>query len=189
MADRFCAQIEIGGRISRSKMAKECDGEPDDTVLRLLMDTINHEGVSNEYGNAPAFVSTETELLEHRDEEEMYLRFRDDQACNGEMNDLETFLRLEGIPYRRWSSMYSGYMGEDVTFDGETLHTVLCDDNGNEHVAGEPVREAIGLLGQYFDPDNSAGTGDPSIRGKAMAILKKLCPPLPEALPKFEIVE
>lgn len=185
MANRFAAQIEIGGKISRSKKSGD---EGADTVLQALMQVISEEGVAAEYGDAAISVSTEAELLAYLDEDSQYLRFRDDRARNGEMEAIETYCRSEGIPYRRWSAMYCGYLGEEVVFDGGNVSMILCDDEGSEQVDGDKVREVKRRVEQYFDPSNS----NPKCWDflyKARELLKELCPPLPESIPNFGIVE
>lgn len=173
MSDRFASQIEIGGKVSRLQRSVV---DPDETILHALMAMITQEGVSHEYGATVVHIVTEAELLEHLDSNG-HLLFRDDQAVNGAMTDLEEFCQDEGLSYRRVSGMYPPYLGEVVYFHpGHEIVTFSCDDDGNELVPAKVVCEAL----RYFEEGDNA---------MALSILHSRCSPEPKDMPKFEIVD
>lgn len=187
MADRFSASIEIGGPVSRTQISKY---DPDMTVVQALMSVISSEGVSLEYGDAHVCPETESALLGCRDDEDDHLRFQDDQAHNGEFDAIESFCREHGIPYRRWSACYGGYLGEDVHYEPwmATPIVLLCNDDGHEQVKGDVVREALAMLKEFFS-DSGGGRGNHMTRDGAISKLRSLVPDtIPGPMPKFEIV-
>lgn len=189
MSDRYAAQIEIGGRISRSRKMPD---DAETSLIEALMGEIASQGVSHEYGDVRLTIvrSTERDLLGFLDPETGYLRFRDDQAVNGEMPEIEEFCRENGIPYRRQSAMYSGCLAESVYFDPGMSQplTLLCDDAGNEQVEGEEVRSVIQMLLRYSNIGNASSFESRGQLSLAVTRLSQLCPPIPEKMPKFEII-
>jgi hypothetical protein len=93
MADTMAAEIHIGGKVRRS-------------VAQALCKTITESGASLEWGGGPCHPNTQDDLLLARSAktgEPLVVKLYDDQARGGEFEELETFLREHGIPYRRWS--------------------------------------------------------------------------------------
>ena len=186
MGDRYPAQIFIGGQVSRTAKSKT---DPDQTVLEALLGAIATEGVSVEYGGAEVCPDDEATLLEFIDDTGGLLHFRNEQAIDGEIPDLEEFCRTEGLPFRRDCCCYGGYLGENVTCtaDGDMV-MILETDDGHEQVDGGEVRRAMEMLERYFNPDNDGDTGNPALKDQALSILQGLCPTVPD-IPKFEVID
>jgi hypothetical protein len=186
MGDRFPAEIRIGGKISRTK---RCEHDPDETILDCLIGMINGAGVSREYGGATAEIPVneqdegDAELLQYSDDEGC-LRFRDDQARNGEFEELEEFLVVHDIPYDRWGDHYCEYDAENAYFrPGMKVPLITyADARGDEIVCGDTVRKALAML-------ESVVSGGGSNIHEAIRCLKDACPAEPDALEKFEIVD
>lgn len=195
MSDKLSASIEIGGKVSRTQISTY---DPEMTVVQALMSVIGSEGVSLEFGDAHVDPETESDLLGYRDEDDLHLRFRDDQACNGEFDELEAFCREHGIAYRRWSAC-GEYLGEDVYYDpGMTKPIVLlCNDDGAEQVSGAEVREVLAIIDRDWDVQckNKNGPVQDQEQDRSMSPndairkLRDLVPDtIPALMPKFEII-
>jgi hypothetical protein len=186
MADRICAEIRIGGQISRTAKMKDTD----ETVLNCLISMINGAEVSHEYGDAVAQIPVneedddDSQLLQYLDEEGHFLRFRDEQAHNGEFEALEEFLVAHDIPYERWHDHYCEWDAENVYFrPGMNAPVVTyADSRGQEIVCGQTVRSALDLLKQYV-----ADRDDEDLVDEALHVLEAACPKKAPPMEVFEI--
>ncbi len=205
MSDRYAANIEIGGQISRSKP------DPDDseqTCLEAFIAAINNESVSIDYGDKDENPANEQELLELLKEgenlqqpfatSEGHLCFKHSEIRNGEFEDLETACRRLGLSFNRHSEAYCEYDAHNTWWrpgmeaTGETAAT----GSGNPLVTLDEVkkiREAAVL------PEMPPGAAEhpfycddieTGIRLKITRMLDALIKgcEAPE-LPKFEIVD
>jgi hypothetical protein len=94
MADRWAAQIRIGGTIDRTTDSKS---DPEESALDMMIGMINGASVSHEYGDAIAEIpinaqdDDDSQLLQYLEDDvngadgDGWLQFRDDQARNGEL--------------------------------------------------------------------------------------------------------
>ena len=192
MPERICAEIRIGGQISRSLKMKERD----ETVLNCLISMINGAEVSHDWDEAVAQIPVneqdegDAELLQYLDESGC-LRFRCTRTENGEFEALEEFLVAHDIPYDRWHERYADLDSESVSFrPGMNAPTLLfVDARGDEIIDGETVREAIEKLDSFI---KNYGTADRAQDWEALTDAQRLlhdaCPEIPEKLEKFEIV-
>lgn len=176
MADRFPAQIWIGGQLSRSKRLYPDDPDDDTTVIQGLIGALHSDGASHEYGEAEIRSDyTEKGLFEYLDGD--VLHFKNDQACNGEFEETEEFCIEHGIPFDRQSHHYDEYDAENVywrpSMNSPTIR--YADASGNEIVCGDTVRQAIEKL-------------EGGLLMVGMNLLHEACPELPPKLEKFEII-
>lgn len=199
MADRFSAQIWIGGQISRTKRLYPDDKDDDTTVLRGLISALNLDRASHEYGDAEIdFNCTEEELLKHLDgalkrnpPASSVLRFRNDQAVLGEFPETEQFCIENDIPFDRNSDHYCEYDAETVCWRPgmESCETRYVDSAGRENVDGETVRKAMELLTSYQQARTHVdGDRDEELLEAAEKLLKNVCPELPPDLEPFEVI-
>lgn len=188
MSDRSHAQISIGGTIDRTTPSKS---DPEESVLDVMISMINGAGVTNAEGGAVAEIpinaedDDDSQLLQYLDGfddgEELTLRFRDDQARNGEFDELERFLRDNNIPYRRWSEAAHNYLAEDVYWVPGMLKalTIFCNMAGDELVSMDDVRVVLNGM----ERPRSYQVHVDSVKRQ----LQALCPEPPE-IPPFKIV-
>lgn len=101
MADNYCANIEIGGKISKP-------------IAEALIEVINHQCVSTEYGESAVKLNSIDELLECV--QDGLLCFCDDQARWGEFEELEKFLVTSNIPFTRKSEASLDTSAEMIEF-------------------------------------------------------------------------
>ncbi len=204
MSDRISAEIWIGGQVSRTEICHE--GEMDDpdgnAVLAQLMAEIERSGVSWEWGSRGIEMDTEEHLLECL--ENGHLHFMDDEARNGEFEDLENFCVQNGIPFNRRSATDGTYDPELVWFraDMNEPDCVGIDSDGNPVVKRLDVVGARNMLANMLDgvpkPTsdyfNSAGMVYPPLDDNRRAMLDRVLEMLNKAcvtappLPRFEIV-
>lgn len=180
MPDRMQAQIEIGGQISRGRQ---------DSLLDYLIGELITEGVQSEYGGPDVItIADEAALLEFLNDSG-YLQFRHDEKTDGEFEELEDWLREHGIPYRRWSEPKYEHPGENVYWNPGMMQPLVlyCDGDTREVVLGEKVREALAKLEKGGQPGVARLT-EAKLTDEAMRILNMLCPTIPDAMPKFEII-
>lgn len=196
MADQIAGQIWIGGQVSRRlKVAKgSCF-----TVLEGLIGEINSANVSHAWGDANADIEDDAGLLKYLIEDGLgdgWLYFCDDEARNGEFEELEAYCRKNGIPFRRVSDSCAEYDAEEMLFIPPGWNTSSgCDltwivsASCNPVVDGEKVREALELFKTAIQRTGGPILNHGSIPFQsAMGILRELCPEIPD-LPKFEIVD
>ena len=194
MSDRFSGEIWIGGQVSRPKTGYCCERDAP-SVLNGLIGEIDAAGVSHAWGDAFVSVSccgplSETELLQYLDDGLLY--FCNDQAVNGEFQELEGFCRENGIPFRRVSNHYCEYDAEEVIFvPGHDEITRIVGAGCKPLVDGDKVREVIKTLTESMNRRRVATSGsrpDGWLATHVLEPLKRLCPDIP-TIPKFEIVD
>ena len=162
MSERLCAEIWIGGRLSRVQVPE-------------FLKAVSEARVSLEWGDACFTPNTAEELLESLRDGRLWLC--DDQASYGEFPELESACRALGLSYRRHSEGKYEHDAEIVAWRpgmAEPLFRVGSNRNQSAYVPVEEVARALKHL--------EAGRA-----GKAKKILRLLCPQVPE-LPPFEIV-
>ncbi|KKM63519.1 hypothetical protein LCGC14_1510630 [marine sediment metagenome] len=197
MADRFPAEIRIGGRLSGT--ARLYPG--DTTILRGLVSALNDDGGSREYGDVVIPFDCEPPALDtyldsKRGSYKSVLLLKNDQACNGEFESTEEFCQKNGIPYDRWSDHYCEADGEKAYWrpgmESPTIH--YADSQGCEVVCGATVRKALAAL-KNFEASLSDRSENINVAlvfhggvAEAMKLLEEACPELPPKLESFEII-
>ena len=182
--DRLACEIQIGGKLSRTAQVSQdpplaCSIET--SVLEALIGMLYNEGCSHEYGEPPEDIESDADLLEHLNDSGL-LQFRHAEKPRGEFEELEGFLRENGIPYRRWSEAKYEYDAEQVIWlpgMDKPFHCIM-DQECNEVVKADAVREVLSSL------TNERRSLVVRIES-AVRQLKPLCPDIPE-VPKFEII-
>lgn len=187
MADRFPAEIWIGGSISSK--ARLYPDDPDDptTVLEGLVGCLHDDGASHEFGEPPIPEDKGVSVLLGYANTNGHLHFCNAEACNGEFEQTEEFCVEHNIPFTRKSNCNGVYDAETAYFrQGMKQPRVeVCDVDGREIVCVEDVREVRKGIEKWLSgKDMKEFAHDLEI---AVARLRKLCPdPVPE-LDKFEI--
>jgi len=169
MADRFTAEIRIGGKVKRAR-------------IPALIQAINAEQLQQEWGKALPEITTEDQLLSHRNEKGV-LWFCNEEQAWGQFEDLEEFLRESGIPFNRGHDPRYDSDGELALFRPGMKEPRYCvaDASGALMVAVEKIQNIRDLLKR-----NPAKTGVQ----RALRKLNALCEDADiEPLPEFEIVE
>lgn len=159
MSSRYSAWIRIGGSLDRSRAEQ-------------LINAIRKDHARLDWGE-PAFEpQSADELLAARSDDR--LRLCDEEARYGEFNAVESACQELGLSYRRHSE---AWCGEDAVLvdwrPGMTEPLVRPASNED----GDMVLVAEGEVHQALVALNS---GDVAI---ATALLRKLCPVLPEVPP------
>lgn len=190
VADRYAAEILIGGELSQSKRLYAEGFIDDTTVLQGLIGALHQDGASHEYGEpAIADPCTVECLLAYLDKNDNVLRFQNDQACNGEFEATEEFCQENGISFDRRSDHYCENDAENAYWRPGMNSTKIryADASGNEIICGETVRKALKKLESFRE----ASPGDPNKGNRvdaALRLLHEACPPLPPNLEPFRII-
>lgn len=175
MADRIWAKISIGGEVPRD-------------LMMGLSDAITRCQVEGEVAEAGEFSPKDTSLGDYPSLEKYFeaflnedgdaLAFVDEQAPNGEFEEIETFCRENNIAYDRMHICSGPYQAEYVYWRPgmSEPYMELCDDNGRELVDGTRLREIMGNLATFTTISGSS----------AASMLKELCPSQPETLAPFQ---
>ena len=184
MADRFSAQIWIGGQLSRT--ARLYPGDPNDntTILQGLIGALHDDGASHQYGDVVIPCDCKKDLGNYLSEDGAWLNLKHDQACNGEFDETERFCLEHGIPFNRWSDHYCEYDGENVYWRPgmKTLLITYASSGGNEIIEAAKVREALAKL------DAIVNHAQERINlSKGIQLLREVCPELPPELEVFNI--
>lgn len=183
MADRFPAQISIGGQISRTAFALPNNSDDDITVLRCLISCLHNDGASHEYGDVSIDNNcTEKQLLKYQ--KNGILVFKNDYAVLGEFPDTEEFCQKHGIQFDRWSDHYCEYDSEKVYFrkDMDNLLEITVDPSDEEMIYARNIRKTLSEL-LKFKANHLNSHID-----KAIFLLELSCPDLPDALKEFSII-
>ena len=162
MSEHLCAHITIGGKLERSHLPE-------------LLKAITEAGVSLEWGDCCFRPATETDLLEARKNGQIFLC--DEQARNGEFEELELTCRRLGLAYTRYSEGKYEYDPEIVDWrPGMKEPLIRRSSNSSEaiYVPASEVKKAL----QHLEAGH--------VR-KAKNLLRSLCPEVPK-LPVFKIV-
>lgn len=207
MANRFPAQIWIGGQLSRTARLYPDDPNDDTTIFQGLIEALNTDGASHEYGDAPidfkwiriglAAGSELRGLEKYLSENGSVLCLKHDQAVNGEFSETEQFCTEHNIPFNRWSDHYGEYSAENVYWrPGMKTPLFTCSNSaGHEVVDGAEVREAIEKLEPPVDQTLVAQARegiqllrewDARVR-EGIQLLRDICPELPPELEIFNI--
>ncbi len=189
MADRFPAQILIGGQVSRTKRLYPDDPDDDTTILQGLVSALNDDGASPEYGDvAIDDKCTEKELEKYIDCG--WLRLRQDQAVLGEFPETEQFCIDNGISYDRNSDHYCEYDAELLYWRPGMMEPTIryADARGDEVVAGATVRKAMALLDGISKLSVLNVDAVTTVLEKVARLLHDACPKLPPDLAPFEII-
>ena len=162
MADRFCAQITIGGRLTRRRLPR---------FLKAIADSRG----SLEWGDAPFQPASADELTAALSAGRLVLC--DDQARFGEFENLEAACRRLHLAYTRHSESRYEFEAELVDWRPgmrEPIVRMCCSNSQNVLVWADFVQEALDhLKARRYR--------------KALTVLQWLLPTIPE-LPPLEIV-
>lgn len=118
MADRFPANIIIGGPVPRSCL---------DELFTLLND------LEEEYNSFCFELATEEDLLKALNDDGLFKGFRA-EASYGCFYDLEAFLQEHKISYDRYSDPYYEYAGQQVKHRPDLKEPHICEADSE----GEP---------------------------------------------------
>jgi len=182
MADRMPAEIQIGGKIRRS-------------VAEALCSVVADAGGSLDWGEAQFQPETTDDLLSARSDDEgpHILKLYDDQARWGEFATLETFLREQGIPYRRYTDGKFDYDPEIEAFHPDCgLVEWFTDHNRHPVVQASELATIADRLAAVLAAMEHSKSQDVAARRDLRrihdAIRQDLLPNLP-ALESFEIID
>lgn len=185
MADRFSAQIWIGGQISRTARLYPDDPKDDTTILRGLIGALHEDRASHEYGDAPIPCDcTEEDLGNYLSENGHRLRLKNDEAYYGEFPETEQFCMEHDIPFNRWSDHHCEYSAEFVSWRPgmKRVQVVNVNSRENEIVEAVKIREALAIL-EEIDGSTASFYG----LVKTTRLLRDVCPELPPELEIFNI--
>jgi hypothetical protein len=162
MSERYAAYIKIGGQIRQSCVPK-------------LLEAIRNAAVAHEWGDRP---------FEPKSAEDLSVAIRDgrlwlcdDQSRYGTFPELEAACRRLHLSYTRWCEGYCEYDAEIVDWRPRIRKPFvrIGSNAGDEtYLPATDVTKALRHL-------EAGGVG------KAKALLRSLCPDVPE-LPPFKIV-
>jgi len=192
MADRFPAQIWIGGKVSNTERLYPDDEGDTTTTLQGLIAALNADGASHEYGDKEIDASIATlsdpwdELAPYLDDSGL-LHLKCDQAIDGEFPETEQFCLDNAIGFDRNSDHYCEYDAENCHYRPGMSGVVMthADSSGHEVVDGECVRKGLALI-EKFNYDISYRS-DWAKLDEGLRYLRDVCPELPPPLEKFEI--
>jgi len=162
MSDRYSAYIEIGGHLHKKQVPR-------------LLQAIAEAGVCTEWDGASFEPADANELLTACKRGRIWLC--DHQARDGEFPELEETCRLIELSYRRHSDSWFGIDPEIVDWRpgmNNSLTRMASNCDQDTFVPEKEVRKALTHL-------------EKEQVGKAKALLRRLCPNIPE-VPPFEII-
>ena len=135
MSDRYCAWIQIGGRIGKSKL------EP-------LIKEICQSSVSLTWGKPPFEPEYADDLLDVLQKGRLW--FCDETARNGELPELEETCRSLGLGYQRYCEAWGGFDAEVVDWRPEMSEPLIrtCSNEDSELilVAGGLVKDVMSAM-------------------------------------------
>jgi len=185
MADHFSGEISIGGKVPLSKIpglieainAQECSHGWGDKTIKMP------------YPKDHLMEATEKLLTLINDDGIIWVC--DEQARNGELEEIEDYCEENNIGFTRISSGYCEYEPETKEFRPgmKSPIVILTNDDGNEMIPAGEVRELIEAV------ENLGGTAENIDREDFMSLIEKngivktFLPVLPPVLEPFEIVE
>ena len=184
MADRFPAEIYIGGKVPESK------------ITNLILE-INSQCVRSAYGNAIVeiadpeedFQKAKSELLEYLLDERGFLFFCDDKARWGEFDDLERFCAMNEIDFTRSSSGYYEHSAEMAEYRKgmDDVCSCMATEQGNKLIQADVVQDLLDTT-EVFEknPGNAYHYQDKILEAREEVI--KVMPVRVSPLEPFEIV-
>lgn len=132
MSDRFSVEIQIGGRLASSK-------------VQDLIDAINSERMSLEWGDAEISFKNKNDLMENFEGSEIILM--DDERSWGDIYNLEECCQELGLTYKTIVEPKYEYNGELRYWSPETgLIELSADVDGKPIVSQEDLQEILSLL-------------------------------------------
>ncbi|WP_207461823.1 hypothetical protein [Azospirillum sp. SYSU D00513] len=129
MADRLPATINIGGALPTS-------------LRSSLAEVIAFQGCRDEFGNGYLTAEEAATLIEEALRDQKVLMLRDEDASNGMFEELESFLRQNGICYKRTNDAWCEIDCAVAHFDGNSLVEHLADKSGNVAVTAKRLEQA-----------------------------------------------
>jgi len=162
MSDRLCAYLILGGQLPRAKLPQ-------------LLKAITAADVSLEWGDCCFRPASEKELLNVRQNGEIFLC--DEEARNGEFEELEQACRRLGVAYTRFTEGASGYDPELVDWRPGMKKSVVRHASNCSEAIYVPVKQVEKAL-RYLEAGQIH---------KANQTLRALCPEVLK-LPPFKIV-
>ena len=180
MSDRIPAEIWIGGKLAASAVPDLCAAVTD-------------EGICLEWGGPRVAPTGRDDLIAATKANHQGVRlmwFCDEEACCGEFDVLESFLRARDVPFTRRTDGRYEYDPVKVEFRPGCGQVSLAADRSGEAVV--PATPLIALASALTTATRLIRSGESK---RAMAALqaarRKLCRVLPPSippLPPFEIV-
>lgn len=174
MADRIAAEISIGGPIPRSLVPELCD-------------VIQAEGVGLEWGDRAFHPKTQADL--ERALCDGYLVLRDDEASNGQFDDLEDWCQEHGLAYDRQTEPKYEYDGELAQFrPGHEVVLVVTNAEGAAVLpAGDVTRatEALERAVRAFRVGPKGTRTSAQARTKFFRAVERATQQLRELLPAY----
>jgi len=136
MADRFSAEITIGGRIPLE-------------LLDELVGVVETEGLGVEWGVAGLDKSEIRQVIVEAAQNGRTARFVDDQACYGWFEDLESWLTANGVDFDRYNECRYEYEAQNVYGRGSKQPVVFtADQEGVNLVYVRKLRKVLTGGGQ-----------------------------------------
>lgn len=182
MADRLAAEIRIGGKVRRS-------------VAKALCRVVATTGAALEWGEARFHPETIADLLAARCDSGDGLRLLqlfDDQAAWGQFEELEEFLRKQGIAYCRYSEGKYEYDAETSAFHPTRgLLEWLTDQDRHAMVRASELTPITDTLAKLLAEMRGGEMPSAKLRRKIRRIrgkLQKCLPPGVPGLESFEII-
>jgi hypothetical protein len=172
MSDRFGVEIQIGGQLPVAK-------------VQDLIDAINSEGMSLDWGECPIRLKTREDLINCLASKESPIVLVDDERAWGDIDDLEQTCQELGLIYKIIVEPRYEYSGELKFWSPATgLIELECESGGKPIATQEELKEILCLIkhqSKTYGEDNLTG------QEKAIEKLEKLTQEF--IVPAFEIVE
>jgi len=132
MSDRFSVEIQIGGQLPVAK-------------IQDLIDAINSERMSLEWGDAEISFKNENDLMENFEGSQIILM--DDERAWGDIDGLEETCRNLKLTFRTFVEPKYEYNGELRYWSPETgLIELSADVDGKPIISQEDLQEILSLL-------------------------------------------
>jgi len=192
MADRFAAEIWIGGKVSNTKRLFPDDPDDNTTILQGLIGALHEDGASHAYGDTAIEPNcTDWDGLAKYLDDESLLHLKNDQAVNGEFPETEAFCVEHDIEFDRNSDHYCEYDAESAYWrpGQEGVIVMYTDANGREIIAGDTVRQALAKITE-FETNAIEHNQKPKWEDLFLGIrlLNDACPEQADKMETFEII-
>lgn len=207
VADRFLAQIWIGGKISRTALLYPNDAAEDTTILQGLIGALHNDGAADEFGNPPIPANFDPPSPDNCVvmplsnvgwancvNDSGILNLKCDQAVNGEFPETEAFCIEHDISFDRWSNGHYGkYDAETVYFRPGMNSPVrtYADSAGKELIDGDTARQAMEKLDAFNNVVGSSQwlSADDWLNFiTGLRLLHDACSKFPPKLETFEVI-